>query len=196
MQKLLPEDIDVNEHFNPSYAPYEQRLCLCPDGDYFKALSQPHCSIATEHIWRVTESGILLKSGRFLEADMIITATGQNILFLGGIPAYVDGERINDSLSSRYLWNGILLEGVPNLSITVTYTEATAPSGTWIRVRQLLKVVKRETISRKTAAKVLSTYIVSAQKKMPIVADKAPWWAPRNYFQDWKILKFRNVNKV
>lgn len=74
---------------------------------------------------------------------MIITATGLNILFLGGIPTYVDGERIDDSFSSRYLWNEILLEGVPNLSITVRYTEATAPPGTWIRVRQLLEVVKR-----------------------------------------------------
>lgn len=76
MKKQLPDDIDVNVHFNPSYPPMDQRLCLCPDGDFFKALHRDNCDVVTDRIETVTVDGILTKSGKKLEADIIVTATG------------------------------------------------------------------------------------------------------------------------
>ncbi|KAH6949705.1 hypothetical protein BKA56DRAFT_606900 [Ilyonectria sp. MPI-CAGE-AT-0026] len=208
MRKLLPLRVDVNVHFNPKYNPYDQRLCLCPDADFFKAFQNPNADIVTDHIHKVTEKGIHLKSGQYLEADMIITATGLGILFLGGIPTFVDGKQINERIGQQYLWNGIMLEGVPNLSLSATYTEATVTPGTWIRTRQMLKLVKhaqkigatsvvpdvnpeiRATMPQAPVAKISSTYIVTAKQKMPLSGDRSPWRNPRNYWEDWNILKF------
>lgn len=213
MRQLAPPHIDVDVHFNPRYRPYEQRLCLCPDDDFFRAFKQPNTTIVTDHIDTVTETGIKLRSGKFLEADMIVTATGLNIQFLGRIPTFVDGKNIVDTIGQRYTWNGIMLDGVPNMCLSATYTEATAPPGTWIRTRLMLRVIKhalkmgatsvvphivpeeRHRLPKANAAKISSTYIVTAAKRMPLSGDRSPWRSPRNYWEDWKILKFGSVTK-
>ena len=76
MKKQLPDKIDMNVHFNPRYMPFDQRLCMCPDGDFFKALHQDNCDVVTDHIETVTADGIVTKSGVKLESDIIVTATG------------------------------------------------------------------------------------------------------------------------
>ncbi|MEL7547653.1 MAG: NAD(P)/FAD-dependent oxidoreductase [Pseudomonadota bacterium] len=115
----LGEDFDVETHFNPSYRPWQQRLAYIPDGDLFEAMKSGQASIVTDHIDRFTEEGILLKSGETLEADVIITATGFNMQFLGGIPFQVDGNEIDfhNCLTHR----GIMLSGIPNLAFVFGY---------------------------------------------------------------------------
>src|SRR5215213_9871873 len=95
--KRLPVDYDVDTHFAPNYQPWDQRLCLVPDGDLFETISAGRASIVTDRITRFTEKGLKLESGAELEADVIVTATGLNLLMLGGMELAVDGREIDVS---------------------------------------------------------------------------------------------------
>ncbi|KXX73546.1 FAD-containing monooxygenase EthA [Madurella mycetomatis] len=179
MRKQLPEGFDVDKHFNPRYNPFEQLLCFCPGGDFFKALHKPSTGVVTDTIETVTETGILLKSGETLEADMIIAAT--------------DGESASDAIGQKYVWNGTMLGGVPNSGFISGYTAATWTPGADVRARQLIKVIKhlkktgataaasfikpseRARLPVKPALTLGSTYIVSAYERMPKVAGVGPW---------------------
>lgn len=119
-KKSLPKGYDVDTHFNPPYDPWDQRLCLSPDGDFFAALSEGRASIVTDRITRFTESGIQLESGKHLDADLIVTATGLNVRILGGIDLVVDGAPVNIADSVTY--RGTLLSGIPNLAMAIGYT--------------------------------------------------------------------------
>lgn len=211
MKKQLPPDLDIDQHFNPRYNLLEQRLCLCPDGDFFKALRQPNCDIVTDTIETVTGGGILTSSGRTIEADMIVTATGLFMNLLSSIPVSVDGDSVSDTIGQRYCWNGGMLEGVPNTGAVTGYTAATWTPGADARVLMLIKVFKhmesigatsvvpyidpetRKTLPRKPVLTNSSTYIVSAKERLPIVADVGPWRNGSNWLGDmWKVV-FGNV---
>jgi monooxygenase len=120
-QKQLP-DIDVDTHFNPPYDPWDQRLCLVPDGDLFRALRTGTASVATDRIATFTETGIELASGEHLDADVVVTATGLNLLPLGGMSVTVDGVVVD--LSERVSYKGMMLSGVANFSMVIGYTNA------------------------------------------------------------------------
>jgi cation diffusion facilitator CzcD-associated flavoprotein CzcO len=120
--RALPEGYDVDTHFNPRYGPWDQRLCLVPDGDLFKAISAGKASVATDAIQRFTPGGVLLASGQELPADIIVTATGLNLLALGGIELVVDGAPV--SLPERMAYKGMMLSRVPNFAFTIGYTNA------------------------------------------------------------------------
>jgi len=118
--KMLPPDYPVDVHFNPPYNPWEQRLCAVPGGDLFKAISSGKASVATDQIETFTATGIRLRSGEHLDADLIVTATGLNLQPLGGIRPKIDGVPV--SLSECVTFKGMLLSGVPNFAIAVGYT--------------------------------------------------------------------------
>ncbi len=120
--RALPEGYDVDTHFKPRYGPWDQRLCLVPDGDLFKAISAGRASVATDAIERFTASGVRLASGKELPADIIVTATGLNLLALGGIELVVDGAPV--SLPERMAYKGMMLSRVPNFAFTIGYTNA------------------------------------------------------------------------
>jgi cation diffusion facilitator CzcD-associated flavoprotein CzcO len=120
VRRRLPRGFDVEKHFGPTYNPWDQRLCMVPNGDLFKTISTGKASVATDHIDRFTESGILLKSGEHLPADVIVTATGLNMLALGGIDLSVDGVPIDPSAETIY--KAMMLSGVPNLAFAFGYT--------------------------------------------------------------------------
>ena len=122
LARELPDDFDVDRHFTPRYEPWDQRLCLVPDGDLFDALGSGRASIVTDRIETFTERGVRLASGGELEADMVVTATGLNLLALGGMELSVDGRDVDISQTLGY--KGMLLSGVPNLAISVGYTNA------------------------------------------------------------------------
>lgn len=117
----IGKDVDM-KHFTPNYNPWEQRLCAVPDGDLFKIVKKGKASIETDQIDHFTENGILLKSGKHLDADIIVSATGLNIQILGGIRATVDDKPI--STCDHMLYKGILLSNVPNAAIIIGYTNA------------------------------------------------------------------------
>ncbi|HEU0128755.1 MAG TPA: NAD(P)/FAD-dependent oxidoreductase, partial [Pseudonocardiaceae bacterium] len=118
----LPEGYDVGTHFTPQYNPWDQRLCLVPDGDLFKAIRSGRASVVTDHIETFTEHGIRLASEMELEADIVITATGLNLLVIGGMTLSVDGADID--LGRTVAYKGLMLSGVPNFALTIGYTHA------------------------------------------------------------------------
>ncbi|SCX31858.1 flavin-containing monooxygenase [Mycolicibacterium fluoranthenivorans] len=120
--KQLPAGYPVDEHFNPTYNPWDQRLCAVPDADLFKSLSDGSASVVTDRIATFTENGILLESGRELEADIIVTATGLQIQLFGGMGLTVDGEPVNPAETVAY--KGIMLSGVPNFAFAFGYTNS------------------------------------------------------------------------
>jgi cation diffusion facilitator CzcD-associated flavoprotein CzcO len=120
--KRLPARYDVGTHFNPAYDPWDQRMCMVPDGDFFQAIQSGKADVVTDHIEAFTESGIRLRSGARLETDVIVAATGLNLLPLGGIGLTVDGEAV--SVPERVAYKGMMLEGVPNLAFAIGYTNA------------------------------------------------------------------------
>ncbi|MCG2840214.1 NAD(P)/FAD-dependent oxidoreductase [Sandaracinobacter sp. RS1-74] len=119
--KELPEDV-VNAHFQPSYNVWDQRLCLVPDSDFFNAVKAGTASIVTDHIDHLDEKGIALKSGQRIDADIIVKATGLRLQVLGGATVSVDGVPVNPN--ERYVYRGMMLEGVPNLVYVFGYFNA------------------------------------------------------------------------
>ncbi|OMB84913.1 flavin-containing monooxygenase [Mycolicibacterium conceptionense] len=118
----LPSAFPVDVHFNPTYKPWDQRLCAVPDGDLFTAIRNGSASVVTDRIATFTENGILLESGRELDADIIVTATGLNIQLLGGMTLTVDGTPVN--LSKTVAYKGMMLSGVPNFVLAFGYTNS------------------------------------------------------------------------
>ncbi|MEU3830584.1 NAD(P)/FAD-dependent oxidoreductase [Streptomyces sp. NPDC029080] len=120
VRRRLPRHFDVDTHFTPRYDPWDQRLCVVPDGDLFKAISAGRASVVTDHIDRFTGTGILLKSGQELTADIIVTATGLTMSPFGGIRLSVDGRETKPSDTTAY--KAMMLSGVPNLVFALGYT--------------------------------------------------------------------------
>ncbi|MFL5843425.1 MAG: flavin-containing monooxygenase [Solirubrobacteraceae bacterium] len=121
-EKQLPDSCDVDVHFKPKYDPWDQRLCAVPDADLYKALRRGNASVVTDHIETFTEHGILLRSGQELEADIVVTATGLNLLAFGGMELSVDGEAV--SLPDTVAYKGLMLSGVPNFAYAIGYTNS------------------------------------------------------------------------
>jgi len=120
--KLLPEGFPVDEHFNPPYGPWDQRMCFVPDGDLFRVIRQGKASVVTGLIETFTEKGLQLRDGREVEADVIVTATGLNVQALGGMTLSVDDEPVR--VSGTYVYKGMMLSGVPNFVFVFGYTNA------------------------------------------------------------------------
>jgi monooxygenase len=122
IEKQLPPGYDIDTHFKPRYGPWDQRMCLVPDGDLFTAISAGRASVLTDEIDTFTETGLRLASGEEVEADVIVTATGLNLLALGGTRMAVDGRDIE--LPQTMSYKGMMLSGVPNMAMAVGYTNA------------------------------------------------------------------------
>ena len=122
VDRQIDGKVDVKTHFTPSYKPWDQRLCLVPDADLFRAIRDGSVSVVTDHIETFTETGIRLTSGQTLEADMIITATGLVLRPMGGMNLVVDGEPVD--LPKTMLYRGMMCSGVPNYAFSIGYTNA------------------------------------------------------------------------
>lgn len=120
VKRRLPKGYDVDTHFTPTYNPWDQRLCMVPNGDLFKAISSGGASVVTDHIESFTETGIALKSGQHIEADIVVTATGLDMLPLGGIDLSVDGAVVD--LADTVVYKSMMLSGVPNFVFAIGYT--------------------------------------------------------------------------
>ena len=121
VKRQIGPDIDMR-HFTPDYNPWDQRLCVVPNGDLFKALRHGTASIATDHIETFTETGIRLKSGEEIPADIIVTATGLAVQMLGGVQVEVDGAPVH--ANEKVIYKGVMLDGVPNAVMVIGYTNA------------------------------------------------------------------------
>lgn len=202
----LGPDYDLNTHFTPRYKPWDQRLCLVPDGDLFKTLRSGRASVVTDHIETFTEKGIRLKSGAEIEADIVVTATGLNLLALGGMEFSVDGRSVD--LAKCMSYKGMMLSGVPNLAIALGYTNASWTLKcdlTCEYVCRLLNHMDKQgfaqctprqndpTVGEQPFIDFSSSYIQRAIHKFPKQGTKAPWKLYQNYALDIMTLKFGAV---
>jgi cation diffusion facilitator CzcD-associated flavoprotein CzcO len=202
VEAALPEGYDVDKHFKPRYDPWDQRMCLVPNGDLFKAIRDGSASVVTDTIKTFTEKGIELDSGERLEADVIVTATGLNLLFLGGMELLVDGNPVE--LPKTMTYKGMMLSGVPNCAFTVGYTNASwtlKADLTSEYVCRLLahmdahgyaKSVPEITDPTVTEAPLLdftSGYVLRSLDQFPKQGSKEPWKLRQNYVFDLRSIR-------
>jgi len=203
-EKQLPKSIPQDPNFKPSYNPWEQRLCLCPDGDFFKALREGKADIVTDTIKTVTETGILTTGGKDLDADIIVTATGLKMKFAGGASVSIDGVPVK--FSDKYMWKGSLLQDLPNAAFVVGYVNASwtlgadATAQLLCRIMQYMKsegiasvtprVQDESKIHSQSVMNLKSTYIREGLGELPKGGDVGPWKRRSNYFKDLWNAKF------
>jgi len=196
----------VDEHFNPPYNPWDQRLCLVPNGDLFKAIRAGRASVVTDRITTFTEKGVLLESGRELEADIIVTATGLKVQAMGAMSLSADGRPV--SLPDTVAYKGMMLSGVPNFAYAAGYTNSswTLKIGLlcehFCRLLAYMDARGYDTARPEPADRAMPTrpflnfgagYIQRAIDELPRQGDRAPWLTSMSYARDVKLLHRRPV---
>jgi monooxygenase len=202
VRRRLPEGYDVDTHFNPRYNPWEQRLCLVPDSDLFEAVSAGTASIVTDGIETFTENGLKLTSGAELEADVIVTATGLNLLMLGGVELSLDGTPVD--FSERVAYKGMMLSGVPNLAMTLGYTNASWTLKCDLVARYVCRLLNHmdaygyavatpqppePSLPVEPFIDFNSGYVLRSIHELPKQGAVQPWRLHQNYFRDIRLLK-------
>jgi len=201
-KKQLPNLPDFEKHFTPNYFPWDQRLCLVPDGDLFDALNKDNCHIATEHIDAFEANGIRLKSGNLLEVDIIVSATGLSLQILGGTKLVVDNKTVD--VSKCYVYKSVMLSDVPNFAVILGYTNASWTLKADLAAEYICKHLNymeandhKKSVASYTDEPVRipimsdlkSGYINRASLELPSTGGKAPWKADQNYLKDIKVLR-------
>ena len=202
LERSLPPGYDIDTHFTPSYDPWDQRLCAVPDGDLFKAIRAGTASVVTDHIDTFTETGIRLRSGAELEADIVVSATGLDLLFMGGMELTVDGEPV--PLGERLVYKGMMLDGVPNVAVAVGYTNASWTLKAELTCQYVTRLLNhlRDTGLRQCTPHnsdpgmrpapllgLASGYIERAADRLPKQGSRSPWLVHQNYWRDYKLMK-------
>jgi cation diffusion facilitator CzcD-associated flavoprotein CzcO len=203
----LPRGYDVDTHFSPRYNPWDERMCAVPGGDLFRAIKSGAASVVTDHVDTFTERGMLLRSGTELEADIIVTATGLELLFLGGIELAVDGDPVD--VPSRLAYKGMMLEGVPNVAFAIGYTNASWTLKcdlTSASVCRLLNHMRRAGLQQCTPVNddpsvtaepllgLQSGYVKRSADRMPKQGSKFPWQVHQSYLRDYRAMKMRAID--
>ena len=200
--RALPPGYDVDTHFKPRYEPWDQRLCLVPDADLFEALGSGKAEIVTDRIEAFTEGGIKLESGAELEADVVITATGLNLLFLGGMRISIDGEE--PDMARALTYKGMMLSDFPNFAYTLGYTNASwtlkADLTSEYACRLLNHMdagghrictprVSDPSIAEEPLLGLNSGYVLRSIDQLPKQGSKEPWKLRQNYPLDLRTLR-------
>jgi monooxygenase len=203
----LGPDYDIDRHFSPSYKPWDQRVCLVPDGDLFRAIRSGRATVVTDHIETFTETGLKLKSGEQIDADIIVSATGLNLMALGGAKLMVDGRAVE--LSKTMSYKGMMLSGVPNFAFTVGYTNASwtlkadLTSDYLCRLlnhmdrhgyRQCMPLNDDPSIEALPFIDFSSSYVQRAIDGFPRQGNKRPWRLYQNYALDILTLRHGAVD--
>ena len=204
LQKQLPEGFDIDKHFKPPYNPWDQRMCVVPDGDLFEAIKKDSVDVVTDEIDTFTARGIKLRSGTELDADIIVTATGLNMLAIGGMEVIVDGRKV--TLSETVGYKGMMFSGVPNLAAAIGYTNASWTLKCDLVCQYVTRLIDymdangyRQVTPRWTDPTMPSTpfvdlksgYVLRAVDQFPKQASRAPWRLYQNYIRDLVMLKHR-----
>jgi monooxygenase len=201
VERALPPGYDVDKHFKPRYNPWDQRMCLVPDGDLFRAISAGEASVVTDTIATFTERGIELESGEELEADAIVTATGLNLLFLGGMELEVDGEPVDVPRAMTY--KGMMLSGVPNMAFTVGYTNASWTLKADLTSEYVCRLLRHmdahgyrrcvpevdPTVTEEPLLDFTSGYVQRSLDQFPKQGSKEPWKLRQNYVFDIRTIR-------
>ena len=204
VRRALGPDYDVEAHFTPSYNPWDQRLCVVPEGDLFRAIREQRAEIVTDHVDHFTARGIKLKSGQELAADIVVLATGLNLKFLGGTRLTVDGTRIEPS--ELLVYRGMMFGNVPNLVQVFGYTNSSWTLKADLTAQYACRLLNK---MRRSGARVFvprlpagsvedepmvdftSGYVLRSIGKFPRQGKQIPWRVYRNYIVDYFNLRFR-----
>ena len=201
-RRQLPAGYDVDTHFNPRYDPWDQRVCLVPDGDLFQALSTERAEIVTDRIETFTEKGIRLASGRALEADLVVTATGLDMLALGGMQLTVDERPID--VSETVTYKGLMVSGVPNFAIAIGYTNASWTLKCELICEYVCRLLQHmdahghdiavpspgpEVAGGDPFLNLTSGYVLRATDQFPRQGQAEPWRIHQNYLRDIRMMR-------
>jgi monooxygenase len=198
----LPEGYDIDTHFKPRYNPWDERLCVVPEGDLFKTISSGKADVVTDRIESFTEKGIRLQSGRELEADVVITATGLNLLVLGGMQILIDGKE--KPISDTVGYKGMMFSGIPNMCLALGYTNASFTLKTDLVADYVCRLLKHmdangyrvatpkapdPSVETEPFIDLKSGYVLRSLDQLPKQAATHPWRLHQNYAQDIRLLK-------
>ncbi|PWZ00536.1 FAD/NAD(P)-binding domain-containing protein [Testicularia cyperi] len=206
----LPKDVPLDPHFKPNYNPWDQRLCICPDGDFYKCLRDGKAHIATGHIEQVTGNEIIMKNGERIPADIIVTATGLKLQIGGGVDMSVDKKPIK--ANDCFVWKGSMLEGVPNFAISIGYTNASWTLGSDCTAQFVCRLIKhldqyhksqvqpkpenRNQLQEAPLLNLNSTYVKKAENDLPKAATSGPWRMRTNYWYDLVQAKYGSFDQL
>ena len=206
-QRRLPEGYDVEKHFGPSYNPWDQRLCLAPNGDLFKTIRKGGADVVTDTIDTFVSEGIRLNSGEVLDADIIVTATGLNMQLLGGLTPTLNGQPID--LTSLMTYKGLMFSGIPNFAITFGYTNASWTLKADLVSEFVCRVLNYmdehgfdRVVPEHPGAAVgelpfmdfAPGYFLRAIDQLPKSGSRAPWRLKQNYFLDLRLIRQGKVD--
>ena len=204
--KMLPAGYDVDTHFKPRYNPWDQRVCLVPDADLFKALGSGRAEIATDRISAFAADGIELESGRKLDADIVVTATGLNLLFLGGAKLTVDG--VESEMPRALTYKGMMLSDIPNFAYTLGYTNASWTLKADLTSEYVCRLlnhmdaggyrvcephVSDPAVTEEPLLDFNSGYVLRSLAELPKQGSKEPWKLRQNYPVDLRMLRHGSV---
>jgi cation diffusion facilitator CzcD-associated flavoprotein CzcO len=210
IQLELGADYDIAKHFTPAYNPWDQRLCLVPNGDFFKSMREGKASVVTDHITSFTETGIQLASGEHLDADIIITATGLELVTLGEMDFFVDGNQVD--FAKTWTYKGFAYSDIPNMASTFGYINASwtlRSDLTAEYVCRLLNHMRKKGVAQCTPRLreqdrnmkerpwidgFSSGYMQRMMHRMPRQGDHEPWINPQNYRRDKKMFKHSPID--
>jgi cation diffusion facilitator CzcD-associated flavoprotein CzcO len=193
----LPEGYDIDAHFKPHYNPWDQRLCLILDADLYKTIAQGRADVVTDHIDHFDAGGIVLKSGRHVDADIVVTATGLQLQALGGITVSIDGEKVNPH--DRFVFKGYMLDDVPNLAWCIGYTNASWTLRADMNAEAVAKLLSYmqfhaythayphlgdKELPEKPTFDLQSGYVMRALNVLPKSSIHRPWNVRHNYLLD------------
>ncbi|MFF9351252.1 flavin-containing monooxygenase [Streptomyces sp. NPDC014734] len=204
--RQLPAGYPVDVHFNPPYAPWDQRLCAVPDGDLFRSIREGRATVVTDRIATFTERGILLESGQELETDVVVTATGLNVQAFGGIRLTVDGREVR--LSETLAYKGMMLSGVPNFAFAIGYTNSSWTLKVGLLCEHFCRLLAHldahgyDSCRPEPADPGMVTrplldfgagYVRRAVDSLPRQGDRMPWLTSMDYRDDVKLLRSGSV---
>jgi cation diffusion facilitator CzcD-associated flavoprotein CzcO len=206
VRQMLGPDYDVDTHFTPRYNPWDQRLCLVPDADFFRAIRRGKVSLVTDHIETFTETGLRLKSGGELAADLIVTATGLVLVPFGKAKLSVDGRAVDPA--KTFIYKGMMYSDVPNLASVFGYTNASWTLKADLVCEYVCRLINHmdrgsyrqctprnadPSLTEEPWVNFSSGYIQRALAKQPKQGSKRPWKLYQNYALDLLSLRFGSV---
>jgi cation diffusion facilitator CzcD-associated flavoprotein CzcO len=203
----LGEGYDIDTHFTPRYKPWDERLCFVPNADFFEAMKAGKASVVTDQIDEFTETGIKLKSGKQLDADIIVKATGLNLQFLNGIDVKVDNSKVN--ISEKLAYKGRMFNDIPNLACSFGYARASWTLGADLSSEYVCKllnymdkhgydycspVIGKEVREEGTYLNLSSGYVKRAIDRMPKQGSREPWKGNQSYLSDVTEVRWGSIS--
>ena len=206
VRKEMGPDYDVDTHFTPDYNPWDQRVCGVPDGDLFRAIRENRAEVVTDHIDQFNKEGIHLKSGKQLDADIVVLATGLNLKFAGGVQYSVDGKVLD--FAEHFIFRGMMFSGLPNMAFTVGYTNSSwtlKADLTGQYVSRLLNKMARHSYTAVTPRLTGEVeemplldfdagYVLRSRESFPKQGNRLPWKNYQNYIRDFIGLRLGRQN--